>query len=143
MLSLPKCLVGMKSTGQIKIKDNHFNCLLDTGSQVTTILIFFYNTYLSDHEIKPLNDLREIEGANGQSVPYMGYIELNMTFPPYILSTTINIDTLALVIPDVKQSQLLILVGTNTFDIAYYKYFDMPVLSACCLRLPSCAQDTI
>lgn len=121
---LPKGLVGTKSTGQIQIKGNHFNCLLDSGSQVTTIPYSFYNTYLSDHPIKPLNDLLEVEGANGQAVPYPGYIEINMTFPADFLGSSINVDTLALVVPDVQQSPPMILVGTNTLDVAYSKHCD-------------------
>lgn len=100
---LPKGLVGTKSIGQIQIKGNHFDCLLDSGSQVTTIPYSFYHTYLSDHPIKPLNDLLEI-GANGQAVPYLGYIEINMTFPANFLGSFIDVDTLALVVPDVQQS---------------------------------------
>uniref|UniRef100_A0AAZ1XYY5 ribonuclease H n=1 Tax=Oreochromis aureus TaxID=47969 RepID=A0AAZ1XYY5_OREAU len=118
---LTKGLVGTKSTGQIQIKGNHFNCLLDSGSQVTTIPYSFYNTYLSDHPIKPLNDLLEVEGANG---PYLGYIEINMTFPADFLGSSINVDTLALVVPDIQQSYPMILVGTNTLDVAYSKHCD-------------------
>lgn len=121
---LPRGLVGTKSTGQIQIKGNTVNCLLDTGSQVTTVPHSFYNKYLSDHEIKPLNDLLEIEGANGQSVPYLGYIEINITFPPDFLGSTIIVDTLALVVPDLKQSQSLVLVGTNTLDSVYLEHCD-------------------
>ena len=54
---LPRGLVGTKSTGQVQIKGCQFNCLFDTGSQVTTVPHSFYNAFLSDHEIKPLNDL--------------------------------------------------------------------------------------
>ncbi|CAL9706114.1 unnamed protein product [Knipowitschia caucasica] len=124
-MSLPKGLVGLKSTGQIQIKDNQFSCLLDTGSQVTTIPHSFYNSYLSDHKIKPLKDLLELEGANGQSVPYLGYIELTITFPPDFLGTIIDVDTLALVVPDIKHSHPQILVGTNTLDVAYNKHAEM------------------
>lgn len=56
--------MGTRSTGEIGIKGMNFNCLFDTGSQVTTVPHSFYNTYLSVHEIKPLNNLLEIEGAN-------------------------------------------------------------------------------
>lgn len=124
MSGLPRGLVGTRSTGQIQIKGDCFNCLLDTGSQVTTVPHSFYNTYLSDHEVKPLNDLLEIEGANGQSVPYLGYIELNITFPPDFLGSTVTVDTLALVVPDLEWSQPLILVGTNTLDSVYSKHFN-------------------
>lgn len=103
--SLPKGLVGTRSTGEVKIKGINFHCLLDTGSQVTTISHFFYNTHLSDHKIKPINDLLEIEGANGQRVPYIGYVELCLTFPPEFTGEEMDINTLALVVPDLRSSQ--------------------------------------
>lgn len=116
---LPKGLIGTKSTAQVFIKGTLFNCLLDTGSQVTTIPHSFYSSFLSDHEIKPLVNLLEVEGAGGQCVPYMGYIELDITFPPEFLGTPVDIPTLALVVPDVKSMQSLMLIGTNTLDVLY------------------------
>lgn len=122
--SLPRGLVGTQRLGQDQIKGNHFNFLLFTGSQVTTVPHSFYNTYLSDHEIRPLKDLLENKGANGQSVPYLGYIEINMTFPPDFLGSTTDVNTLALVVSNIEQPCLLILVGTNTLDFAYKKHCD-------------------
>lgn len=116
---LPKGLIGTKSTAQVFIKGTQVNCLLDTGSQVTTIPHSFYTSFLSDQEIKPLVDILEVEGANGQSVPYMGYIELHVTFPPAFLGTSIDMPTLALVVPDVKSLDSLVLIGTNTLDVLY------------------------
>lgn len=79
----------------------------------------FYNTHLSDLELKPLNDFLEVEGANGQTVPYLGYVNLDITFPPDFLGTPVDVSTLALVVPDIKTHQPFILVGTNTLDIVY------------------------
>lgn len=120
-LSFPKGLVGTKSTGLVKIKGSNFHCLFDTGSQVTTVTHSFYNTYLSDHEIKPLNNLLEVEGTNVQAVPYMGYVELDVMFPAEFLGHKVNVSTLALVIPDLRSSQPSILIGTNTLDVVYGK----------------------
>ncbi|XP_027854991.1 uncharacterized protein LOC114133351 [Xiphophorus couchianus] len=124
MKILPRGLVGTKSTGQVQIKGDQFNCLLDSSSQVTTIPYSFYNTYITDHKIKPINNLLEIEGANGQTVPYLGYVEVNITFPPELFGLPVEVDTFALVVPDIKPSQHLILIGTNTLDVAYSKRFD-------------------
>lgn len=122
MISLPKGLIGTKSTGQVKIKGTEFHCLYDTGSQVTTVTHSFYNTYLSDHPINPLNNLLEVEGANGQSVHYLGYVELAVTFPAEFLGQAVNVDTRALVVPDLKTAQPPILIGTNTLDVVYEKH---------------------
>lgn len=80
---------------------------------------------MAEQEIKPLHDLLEVEGANGQSVPYLGYIEITVVFPPALLGESIELPTLALIVPDVRgNSQPLVLIGTNTMDVLYDMYFD-------------------
>ena len=102
------------------INGKQVNCLLDTGSQVTTVPHSFYEQHLAEQEIKPLHDLLEVEGANGQSVPYQGYIEMTVVFPQVLLGVSIEVPTLALVVPDVRAtSQSLVLIGTNTMDVLY------------------------
>lgn len=55
---------------------------------------------LTPQTIHPLDDLLEGEGANGQTVPYTGYIEVSITFPKSFLGVDIEVPTLALVVPD-------------------------------------------
>lgn len=120
---LPQGLIGTKSTAQVKIDSNTVNCLLDSGSQVTTVPQSYYEQHLSSHQIKPLFDLLEVEGANGQSVPYLGYIEMNVTFPKEFLGIEADVSTLALVVPNIRAaSQSLVLIGTNTLDVLYELY---------------------
>ncbi len=90
----------------------------DTGSQVTTIPLSFYQDYLSNHPMKSLESLLEVEGANGQSVPYLGYVELTLTFPKEFLGVKAEVTTLALVVPDVMHVPQ-VLVGTNSLDALY------------------------
>lgn len=115
---LPKGLVGTRCTAQVCIEGTKVNCLLDTGSQVTTIPSSFHKAHLADYPIKPLNALLEVEGANGQSVPYLGYVELTLTFPKEFLGVEAEIYTLALVVPDLVGVQQ-ILIGTNSLDTLY------------------------
>lgn len=80
----------------------------------------FYQDHLSKHPIKPISDLLEIEGANGQTVPYLGYVEINIKFPKNFLETQPEILTLALVVPDLRSnSDVPVLIGTNTLDPLY------------------------
>lgn len=125
---VPKGLIGTKSTAQVKIEGKSVNCLLDTGSQVTTIPLSFFQQHLSQcHPMKSLFDFLEIEGANGQSVPYLGYVELNINFPKEFLGVAIEMPTLALVVPDVHAAPYsLVLIGTNTLDVMYDLYCDIP-----------------
>lgn len=72
--------------------------LMDTGSQVTTVPQSFHQQHHPEHEIKPLFNFLEVQGANGQCVPYLGYIELNVTLPKEFLGVEIGVPTLALVL---------------------------------------------
>lgn len=117
---LPKGLIGSKCTGQVKIAGQEFSCLLDTGSQVTTIPISIYNQHFSHQPVKPLCELLQVEGAAGQEVPYLGYIEMTVTFPDEFIGEELDICTLALVIPDTRPGfQSQVLIGMNTLEPLY------------------------
>ncbi len=74
--NLPRGLVGVKCTAQITVGERNVSCLLDTGSQVTTVPWSFYEEHLSYCPLKSLDELLQVGGANGQTVPYLGYVEL-------------------------------------------------------------------
>lgn len=96
---------------------------MDTGSQVTTVPKSFYEQHLSEYPINSINDILEVECANGLSVPYEGYIEVDITFPEEFLGMSVEVPTVALVVPDVKShNQPLVLIGTNTLDVLYEQY---------------------
>lgn len=99
---LPKGLVGSRCTAVVDISGQDLHCLLDTGSQVTTIPVSLYNLHFSDQPVKSLHDLLQVEGAAGQAVPYLGYIETTVTFPQHFLGTAFTVPTLALIVPDVR-----------------------------------------
>ncbi|KAJ8279372.1 hypothetical protein COCON_G00064380 [Conger conger] len=123
VVKLPKGLVGSKCTAVVNIAGVESNCLLDTGSQVTTIPVSFYNQNLSDQQVKPLNKLLEVEGAAGQSVPHLGYVEMTVAFPKDFLGANFEVPTLALVVPDLRpDTPLQVLIGTNTLDVLYELY---------------------
>lgn len=119
-IKLPCGLVGTKTTAQVTIAGKTTSCLLDTGSQVTTVPLTFYEQHLSDLTTHPLGDLLDVEGANGQSVPYLGYIELSLIFPKDFVGTDLEVQTLALVIPHLRSAaNEQVLIGTNTLDVLY------------------------
>lgn len=122
---LPKRLVGSKCTASVNVGGVDCNCLLDTGSQVTTVAQSFYQTHLSDHPLRPISDILEIEGANGQPVPYLGYVEVDLKFPKAFLESEPEISTLALIVPDLRSnSGVPLLIGTNTLDPLFDQYCD-------------------
>lgn len=125
---LPKGLVGAKCTAEVLIAGQICNCLLDTGSQVTTISQTYYEQNLSHLEIKPLEHLLELEAANGQLVPYLGYIEIDVMFPKGFLGAETKLSTLALVTADTSSSaKSSVLIGTNTLDLAYENHSDAEI----------------
>ncbi|KAL7831449.1 hypothetical protein SRHO_G00309520 [Serrasalmus rhombeus] len=66
------------------------------------------------------NSTQEVEGANGQSVPYLGYVELSVVFPKEFTGIEVEVPTLALVVPGTtSESQPHVLIGTNTLDVLY------------------------
>jgi len=124
-VNFPKGLVGIRTTASVVIAGKETNCLLDTGSQVTTVPQSFYDQHLSDLPIQPLGDLLDVEGANGQLVPYLGFVELSITFPKDFVGSEINVNTLALVILPLRAAaQEQVLVGTNTLDALYADFHE-------------------
>ena len=62
------------------IEIEHVACsaLIDTRATVSTISSDFYDQYLSNIEIHPLDDVLHIECTDGQHMPYAGYISASM-----------------------------------------------------------------
>ena len=113
-------LVGTKCTAKVSIAEQKVSCLLETASQVTTVTLSFYQRFLKEQQIKPLHDLLEVEGANGQEVPYFWYVELDISFPKEFVGQEIEIPMLALVVPNMRgEAQEQLLIGTNTLDVLY------------------------
>lgn len=99
------------------------SCLLDTGSQVTTIPVTFYNKQLSDQPVQALEDLLQVEGAAGQTIPYLGYIQTTVEFPKDFVGCTNSVPTLALIVPDVRPGfPTSILIAMNTLETLYDKF---------------------
>ncbi|XP_077869310.1 uncharacterized protein LOC144360401 [Saccoglossus kowalevskii] len=63
-------------------------CLVDTGSQVTTICKNFYDQHLSKLPIRAIEEQLTVTGANGQPVPFLGFIEVRMSFPRHVFGDT-------------------------------------------------------
>lgn len=68
-----------------------------------------------------------MEGAIGQLGPYFGYVEMTITFPKAFVGVPIDVNTLALAVPDTAQS--LLLIGTNTLDILFDLYSEADIIN--------------
>lgn len=128
-------LVGSRSLVNVTIGGIQHECLIDSGSQVTTISKSFRDSHLASHPLCPLANLIEVEGAAGQRVPYIGYIEIDILFPETFTGSPKTVSTLALVVPDSSVSvHVSVLIGTNALDVLYEGFSEEigePVLENC------------
>lgn len=62
----------------VKINGNNFLCLLDTGSEVSTITSKFYNTHMSDLKVSDTRPFLKLVAANNLQIPYLGFVEVDV-----------------------------------------------------------------
>uniref|UniRef100_A0A8C5DDV5 Gypsy retrotransposon integrase-like protein 1 n=1 Tax=Gouania willdenowi TaxID=441366 RepID=A0A8C5DDV5_GOUWI len=111
---LPEGLIGPRCAATVFLEGFQCESIMDTGSQVTTVSERFHSNYLSHLPIHSIHALLEIEGAGGQHVPYLGYIETHLTFPQSITGREEDLDVLALVVPECQfNNRIPLLIGTN------------------------------
>ena len=70
-------------TPEIEAKLDNVPCksLIDTGSQISTVSISFYNNNLAKIPIQNCQNLLRVEGVGGDILPYHGYINCEITLP--------------------------------------------------------------
>ena len=88
------------------------SALLDTGSQVSTVTESFYKRYLHSNALKTDQYLK-LTAANGLTIPYIGYLELDITVKGKIMKKRG-----VLVVRDNKNNQRSteILIGMNVIN---------------------------
>lgn len=82
---VPQGLVGSRCTAEITINGQKSFCLLDTGSQVTTIPVTFYTNHLSDLPVQSLEDLIQVEGALVKMFHILATCKLLLSFQKILL----------------------------------------------------------
>lgn len=128
--ALLNALVGSKHITALIVDGIQCECLLDTGSQVTTVSESFHKLHLPSRPILSLRNLLDVEGAGGQAVPYLGYVELSLCFPEEVTGKPEEVCTLALVVPDCKVNvDIPVLVGTNVLHIMYEAHLNQSRIS--------------
>lgn len=111
---IPNGLVGKPCEDEAWMDGVHCFCLLDSGSQVSIVSQSFYSQHLSHRQLYTIERVLDIEGAAGQKVPYLGFIEVELKFPQHTCGTDKTIYTLVLVSPDQPYNKRVpLLVGTN------------------------------
>ena len=79
---IPPGLLGKPTETSLLLEGNTIAALLDTESTVSTISHSYYDEHLSDHlPLQNLDTLLDIECAGGTQLPYLGFIEAEITLP--------------------------------------------------------------
>ncbi|XP_070577363.1 uncharacterized protein [Ptychodera flava] len=111
-------LIGRAMEGTVLVEGRESPCLIDTGSQVTTISKDYYDRWLSTIPIQPTDETLEIKGANDQSIPFIGIVEVVMSFSKDVFRDDSEYTIPALVMPsNAYNIQVPILVGTNLLGL--------------------------
>lgn len=80
-------LIGRKSLLKCFISGYAATVLFDSGSQVSIIDRSWRETFIPSHPVRPLEELLDpgesldLYAANGQSIPYDGWVELTINLP--------------------------------------------------------------
>jgi len=107
-------VVGEVNESRVFLNDIPCTALIDTGSQVTTLSESFWNCQLVNCPIQPLDDIIEVEGAGGQKVPFLGFIEVSISFPQNVNGILETMNAVVLIVPDTRFNlKTPLLVGTN------------------------------
>lgn len=108
-------LVGQPTETTIWIDSVEVKALLDTGSCISSIGQSFYEKNLKHLPILPMSDILNVECADGQKLPYSGYIKATMK--------SVGIPQckeqfcLFLIVPDTNYNlKVPVLLGTNILD---------------------------
>lgn len=110
-------LVGETNEVEIEINNVKTKALVDTGSCISTLSQSFYDKNLSDIVIQQLENILKVECADGQPLPYHGYIEVDLTTGNGIPKAS-QTPCLFLITPDTAYSILTpVILGTNILDV--------------------------
>ena len=109
-------LVGEVNEVEILIGKIPARCLLDTGSCVSVIAESFYKDNFKDVPLQPVGQLINIECADGEKLPYKGYIETEISVIKGLPKAK-PLPCLLLVTPDTEFSKMTpIILGTNILN---------------------------
>lgn len=110
-------MVGTANEAVAIINGKRCKCLLDTGAQITTLSKSFFESHFPNAPLRSLDDFLRVEGANGQPVPYLGYVELSIRLPGS-LPSPVDLDAPVLIVHDTPYNKKVPLcVGTNVIRI--------------------------
>ena len=118
--SILKRLVGSANEAVIKINGFDCKCLLDTGSQVSTV-----SEDLCDRlnlTVQPLNNILKLTDAGGSQLYYSGFVEASLHLTDL---GDFSIESLLLVVPHTSYHDTVpVLLGKNILDLSFSHLID-------------------
>ena len=75
---LPDELLGEQNECEAIIDGVESAALIDTGSMVSSVSHHFWQAHMSKEALHPLSDLLTVNNASGDSIPYLGYVEVTV-----------------------------------------------------------------
>ena len=107
-------LLGEPNEAMVSVGGKMFPALLDTGSTASTISQDGFD-FLDEQVLNPIEDVLRIECADGQLLPYLGYIEVAVDVPGCEGETE---NVLLLVVPNTPyNTNVPVLLGTNVLKL--------------------------
>ena len=105
-------IVGSSNDGEIFVNNIQTKGLIDTGSMITTISESFYKSMDPLPELHNITEFGlSVQGANGEDLPFKGYIEAEISAP--VLSSSVFKIPL-LIVSDTEYNQKVpAIIGTN------------------------------
>ena len=108
------CLVGQSNKAPVIVDGQRVTTLIDSGSQVSSISSGFCEQMAL--MIHPLDQLLELEGTVCSTIPYLGYVEVNLQIPGV---RGYNEDVLLLVIlTTINSEKVPVMVGSKSINRA-------------------------
>ncbi len=106
--------VGMCPMVDLKIRGVLVSCLLDTGSQVSTITEAFFREHLfgNESDVLSTSDWLQITAANGLDIPYVGYMVLDVE----VMGMTLPECGFLIVKETPSPSSMAVLIGMNIIN---------------------------
>ena len=103
--------MGRPNEAEIQLEGVPTTALLDTGSAISTVSEEFFKVHLKHLQLHSIDGLLKVECANGQPLPYLGYIKTD------VIATGLEDTTypcLLLVVPGTSyNASTPVLLGTN------------------------------
>ena len=107
-------LCGLANETELVIEGMRVPALLDTGSQITSVSLKFYENYLQHHTLEPINEFLNVNSATGHSIGLKGVVVLDLTVPTCDGNSSLTIPTPTIVVETTPYNSMVpFIVGTN------------------------------